>query len=76
MEQFRDLRIQLPARFRALISSIMQVASAAYSMDNQGVSLLPDAPKGSGQLLRLYLEQLLVLLVPEKTRRRRASLWS
>jgi len=67
MEKFRDLRIQLPARLRALISSIMQEASAAYALDRTGVFPLPDAPKGGGQLVRLYLEELLILLYRQLT---------
>lgn len=67
MAQFRDLQIQLPARLRALISSIMQEASATYALDRAGVSPLPDAPKGGGQLVRLYLEELLILLYRQLT---------
>ena len=67
MAQFKDLQIRLPARLRPLISGIMQEASNAYSLDNVGVSVLPNAPKGSGQLVRLYLEQLLILLYRQLT---------
>lgn len=62
MEQFRDLRIPLPPKMRSLISGIMLEAQAFYDMDTDGLSPLPHAPRGGDQLIRLYLEQLLILL--------------
>jgi AraC-like DNA-binding protein/quercetin dioxygenase-like cupin family protein len=62
MEQFRDLRIPLPPKMRALISGIMLEANGFYDMEIDGLSPLPDAPRGGDQLIRLYLEQLLILL--------------
>ncbi len=62
MERFRDLRIPLPPKLRGLISAIMQEATACYDNHSRGLPPLPDAPPGGNQLIRLYLEQLLILL--------------
>ncbi|MBQ8894335.1 MAG: AraC family transcriptional regulator [Clostridia bacterium] len=62
MERFRDLRLPLPQKMRALISGIMLEANAFYDMEIDGLSPLPGAPRGGDQLIRLYLEQLLILL--------------
>lgn len=62
MEQFRDLKIILPQKMRALISGIMHEASACYDMAVDGLYPLPNAPKGGDQLIRIYLEQLLIML--------------
>lgn len=62
MEVFRDLKMVLPAELRSLISGIMMEASASYDMETNGLSPLPGAPKGGDQLIRNYLEQLLIML--------------
>ena len=62
MERFRDLSTLLPPKMRSLISGIMLEATAFYDMGTDGLSPLPDAPRGGDQLIRLYLEQLLILL--------------
>lgn len=62
MEVFRDLKMVLPAEMRSLISGIMMEASATYDMETDGLTPLPDAPKGGDQLIRNYLEQLLIML--------------
>lgn len=67
MEQFRDLRLRVPARLRGLISNIMMEAGAFYDMETDGLTPLPQAPKGGDQLIRLYLEQLLILLYRQLT---------
>ena len=62
MERFRDLKLPLPPSMRALISGIILEAERFYNMETDGLSPLPDAPPGDDQLIRLYLEQLLILL--------------
>lgn len=62
IERFRDLRIPLPPKLRSLISGIIQEATACYDTQSKGLPPLPDAPPGGNQLIRLYLEQLLILL--------------
>lgn len=62
MERFRDLRIPLPPKMRTMISGIMMEANAFYDMETDGLSVRPNAPQGGDQLIRLYLEQLLILL--------------
>ena len=62
MERFRDLRIPLPPKLRSLISGMIQEATTCYDTLRRGLPPLPDAPPGGNQLIRLYLEQLLILL--------------
>ena len=62
MENFRDQKIPLPPKLRSLISAIIHEASATYDMETDGLYPLADAPLGGPQLIRLYLEQLLLLL--------------
>lgn len=62
MELFRDRKLPLPPNMRALISGIMLEAEQFYDMATDGLTPLPDAPPGGDQLIRLYLEQLLLLL--------------
>lgn len=62
MERFRDQKIPLPPKLRALISGIIHEATATFDMETDGLYPLADAPIGGPQLIRLYLEQLLILL--------------
>lgn len=62
MEVFKDLKTTLPSGLRSLISGIMMEASAFYNMETDGLTPLPNAPKGGDQLIRIYLEQLLIML--------------
>ncbi len=67
LKQFQDQKIMLPQKMRSLISGIMLEAQSFYDMGTDGLSPLPDAPKGGDQLIRLYLEQLLILLYRQQT---------
>ncbi len=69
MEQFRDLRLQLPPQLRILISGIMREASACYDMETNGLSPLPNPLPGGDQMIRNYLEQLLIALYRELQQR-------
>ncbi len=62
MEQFRDLKLRLPTTLKSLISGIMMEANNFYDMEIDGLSPLPNAPQGGDQMIRLYLEQLLIQL--------------
>lgn len=63
MQKFRDQKISLPHSLRTLISGIIHEAGATYDMENDGLYPLPDAPLGGPQLIRIYLEQLLIHLL-------------
>ena len=67
MEQFRDLKLRLPSNLKSLISGIMLEANNFYDMAVDGLSPLPNAPQGGDQMIRLYLEQLLIQLYRSRT---------
>lgn len=67
LRRLQGLKIMLPQRLRALISGIMREASACYDMETDGLYPLAEAPKGGDQLIRLYLEELLIMLYRQLT---------
>ncbi|MBQ3084497.1 MAG: helix-turn-helix transcriptional regulator [Clostridia bacterium] len=67
MEQFRDLKLRLPSNLKNLISGIMLEANNFYDMEIDGLYPLPNAPQGGDQMIRLYLEQLLIQLYRSRT---------
>ncbi len=69
MEVFRDQKFFLPKELRGLIAQIMQEATTTYTVIRGGLMQNPDAPAGGPQLIRLYLEQLLIMLYRMLTRR-------
>ncbi len=69
MEIFRDQKLFLPKELRGLIAQIIQEATATYTVVRGGLLQNPEAPAGGPQLIRLYLEQLLIMLYRMLTRR-------
>ena len=67
IELFRNLMFRLPPNLKSLISGIMMEANNFYDMAVDGLAPIPDAPKGGDQMIRLYLEQLLIQLYRNRT---------
>ncbi len=62
MNEFAGRRIMIPPMARRLISNIVYETNRYYSLGTPGLVTLPNAPVGGDQLIRIYLEELLIIL--------------
>lgn len=73
MQYFEGYRTQLNKTLKAYLSPIIQEAEKTYIIPKNDPNLKklerkPDAPLGGEQLIKIYLEQLLIFLLREITR--------
>lgn len=62
IDNFKDKCIAIPSKARQLISNIIFEANGFYNLGMRGLVPLPDQNIGGDQLIRIYLEELLILL--------------
>ena len=62
IDLFKDKRITIPPEARQLISNIILEANGFCNLGMRGLVPLPDLNIGGDQLIRIYLEELLILL--------------
>lgn len=72
MHFFEKKHCHLPAEYRRLIAAIIEEGRQAFQLPFFDVSMSelvdrPDAPIGAQQLIRLYLEQLLIFMARDHT---------
>ena len=73
MRAFRDARIKLPAQLKTFLSHIIAESRSAFTLPCfspglQDLQVNPNAPVGAQQLVRIYLELLLILLLRKEDR--------
>lgn len=62
MDSFKNKSIAIPPKARQLISNIIFEANGFYNLGMRGLVPLPVQNIGGDQLIRIYLEELLILL--------------
>jgi AraC-like DNA-binding protein len=72
MKFFEGFHSSLPTKYRRLIAAIIEEGRQAFRLpyfdiNMNGLTDNPDAPVGAQQMIRLYLEQLLILIVRDRT---------
>ncbi len=80
MEYFKKYQTTLNRHFRAFISSILKESESIYNIPKNDPNLKKlkrkeDAPFGGEQLIKTYLEQLLILLVRDITQKGKIDLF-
>ena len=80
MEYFKKYQTTLNRNFRAFISSILKESESIYNIpkndpDLKKLKRKEDAPFGGEQLIKTYLEQLLILLVRDITQKGKSDLF-
>lgn len=72
MKFFENKRLHLPKQYRKLIGNIIEIGKLTYEMnfnDIHAKELIqrPDSLIGGQQLIRIYLEQLLIMLIQDNS---------
>ena len=79
MEHFNDKQIRVPIKLRSLISSIIDEGQKTFDMpfnnsDSKEIYLLPSGVVGGQQMVRNYLEQLLILFLRDENSLRNGNI--
>lgn len=67
MKRFGDSPVTLPPPLRPLITSIIEEGTRVFNCSALPMTLLPDAPLGGQQMIRILLESLLIQLLRSQT---------
>lgn len=72
MKTFEGKSLTIPVKLRPIISQILEEGKKTFVLpfnatDLKELELKEDAPAGSQQMIRIYLEQLLILLLRDET---------